>query len=180
MKRTGGQIIMDYLIREGVPYALGAAMALLGGIGVVVGLVSAIAPSVVRQWPQLWDQAQEGILQLKTWAAGPPLIIGAAGAGPLFAGGFRVSVLSLCHGLALFLCLCHSYLQKSITKRRLARSAGGLSSQRSGQALPLPSNHRIEFIVSAPFHERRVGSAQHIATCQSICSMRPRRSRAAP
>ncbi len=66
---------VSWLKRRGVPYALGAVISLLGGIAVVVGLVSAIAPSVVKQWPQLWAQAQEGIQQLKTWAAGPPLNI---------------------------------------------------------------------------------------------------------
>ena len=67
--------VVAWLKRRGVPYALGAVIALLGGIAVVVGLVSAIAPSVVKQWPQLWAQAQEGIQQLQTWAAGPPLNI---------------------------------------------------------------------------------------------------------
>ena len=46
-------------------------------------------------------------------AAGTPLIIRPAGAGPLFAGGFaRVVVSALSHCLTLFFCLCHSYLQK--------------------------------------------------------------------
>ena len=67
--------VVAWLKRRGVPYALGAVIALLGGIAVVVGLVSAIAPSVVKQWPQLWAQAQEGIQQLKVWVAGPPLNI---------------------------------------------------------------------------------------------------------
>ncbi|MFT3888808.1 MAG: AI-2E family transporter [Arachnia sp.] len=65
--------LVSWLKRVGVPYSLGAIISLVGGIGIVVGLVTAIAPSFVKQWPQLWSQALAGVNQLQAWAAGPPL-----------------------------------------------------------------------------------------------------------
>ncbi len=61
------------LKKVGVPYALGAAIALLGGVGIIAGLIAAIAPSIAKQWPELAAQAVEGVRQLQEWAAGPPL-----------------------------------------------------------------------------------------------------------
>lgn len=61
------------LKRIGVPYAGGAAISLLGGVGIIVGIFAAIAPSIARQWPTLTAQAVEGVRQLQEWAAGPPL-----------------------------------------------------------------------------------------------------------
>ena len=98
-------------------------------------------------------------------AAGPPLIIGAAGAGPLFAGGFRVSVLSLCHGLALFLCLCHSYLQK-INHKTQARPFCGrpvLTKKRASSAASIKPSYRI-------YRFSAVSRAQ-IRVCAAHCSL---------
>ncbi|HSO69929.1 MAG TPA: AI-2E family transporter [Arachnia sp.] len=61
------------LKRVGVPYALGAAISLLGGVGIIAGLIASIAPSVARQWPELSSQAVQGVRRLQEWAAGPPL-----------------------------------------------------------------------------------------------------------
>lgn len=61
------------LKRIGVPYALGAAISLLGGIGVFAGLISLIAPGVASQWPDLSSRAVQGVRRLQEWAAGPPL-----------------------------------------------------------------------------------------------------------
>ena len=52
-------------------------------------------------------------------AAGPPVIIRAAGAGTLFPAGFAVSVrIVLSLSRVLFFDLCHAVPPKSITKRR--------------------------------------------------------------
>ncbi len=61
------------LKRAGVPYALGAAISLLGGVAIIAGLIASIAPSVAKQWPELSSQAVEGVRKLQEWAAGPPL-----------------------------------------------------------------------------------------------------------
>ena len=61
------------LKRAGVPYALGAAISLLGGVGIIAGLIASIAPSVAKQWPELSSQAVQGVRELQEWAAGPPL-----------------------------------------------------------------------------------------------------------
>ncbi|MHA6524013.1 AI-2E family transporter [Tessaracoccus sp. G1721] len=61
------------LKRAGVPYALGAAISLLGGVAIIAGLIASIAPSVAKQWPELSSQAVEGVRRLQEWAAGPPL-----------------------------------------------------------------------------------------------------------
>ncbi|AQP45315.1 hypothetical protein RPIT_11335 [Tessaracoccus flavus] len=61
------------LKRIGVPYALGAAISLLGGIGIFAGLISLIAPGVASQWPDLSSRAVQGVRRLQEWAAGPPL-----------------------------------------------------------------------------------------------------------
>lgn len=61
------------LKRRGIPYGGGAALSLLGGVGIVAGLVWMIAPSVMSQWPVLQNQAIVGLRRLQSWAAGPPL-----------------------------------------------------------------------------------------------------------
>ena len=61
------------LKRVGLPYAAGAAVSLLGGVGIVAGLVSLIAPGVLSQWPALSSQAVAGVEKLQQWVAGPPL-----------------------------------------------------------------------------------------------------------
>ncbi|CAL8970722.1 hypothetical protein TESS_TESS_02234 [Tessaracoccus sp. O5.2] len=59
--------------RAGLPYALGAALALLGGVSILAGLIAIIAPSVASQWPTLSSQTVQGVRRLQEWAAGPPL-----------------------------------------------------------------------------------------------------------
>lgn len=61
------------LKRKGVPYGLGAAISLLGGVGIIAGLIAIIAPSVASQWPTLSAQTVQGVRRLQEWAAGPPL-----------------------------------------------------------------------------------------------------------
>lgn len=61
------------LKRAGIPYGGGAAISLAGGVGVVAGLVSLIAPGVAAQWPILSTQAVVGVRRLQVWASGPPL-----------------------------------------------------------------------------------------------------------
>ena len=110
-------------------------------------------------------------------AAGTPLIIRPAGAGPLFAGGFaRVVVSALSHCLTLFFCLCHSYLQK-INHKTQARPffRAACPVEEAGKLSRLHRNHRIEFSIPACFSHCRVGAAKPCEASQSICSMRPRR-----
>lgn len=65
--------VVALLHRARIPYGLGAIVSILAGFGVVVGLVSVIAPSVVAQWPSLWSSAISGVRKLQAWAAEPPL-----------------------------------------------------------------------------------------------------------
>nr|WP_231980084.1 AI-2E family transporter [Tessaracoccus coleopterorum] len=59
----------------GVPYALGAIISMLLGIGIIGGLIGLIAPSVAHQWDDLRTQSLDGIRRIQTWLAGPPLNI---------------------------------------------------------------------------------------------------------
>lgn len=67
--------VVSGLRRIGVPHGIGALVSLLLGAGLIGGLVSLIAPSVVSQWPVLADQTVKGIRKVQNWASGPPLNI---------------------------------------------------------------------------------------------------------
>lgn len=58
---------------KGVPAALAAAVSLLGFFGLIIGLFTAIAPSVVSQASDLSDTAVEGVSAVQEWVQGPPL-----------------------------------------------------------------------------------------------------------
>lgn len=62
-----------WMKRRGMPYTGGAAISLLGGLGILAGLGWVIAPSIASQWPTLAGQAVKGVKQLQEWVAGPPL-----------------------------------------------------------------------------------------------------------
>lgn len=64
--------IVAQLRKWKVPYGLGSLIALLLGAGVVAGMVSYILPSVVNQWPKLWNSAITGVRRLQDWLAAPP------------------------------------------------------------------------------------------------------------
>lgn len=64
--------LVALLKRWHVPFGLGALIALLVGAGVVAAMVSYVAPSVVSQWPELWDSALTGVQRLQEWLAAPP------------------------------------------------------------------------------------------------------------
>lgn len=65
--------ITALLRRWGAPYALGALVSLLLGVGVIAGLIGLIAPSVAHQWDDLRAQALDGVRRIQAWLAGPPL-----------------------------------------------------------------------------------------------------------
>lgn len=65
--------ITAMLKRFGVPYGVGSVLALLAGIAVIGGLISLVAPSIVRQWQDLAAQTARGLEQVQRWASGPPL-----------------------------------------------------------------------------------------------------------
>lgn len=63
------------LVDRGVPPALASLGAILVTIAAVVGVMIAIAPSVMSQASELVGQAAEGVRKLRDWSSGPPLNI---------------------------------------------------------------------------------------------------------
>lgn len=55
------------------PAALAAAAVLLAGLAVVVGVVAALAPSLVEQTAELADSASSGVETVRQWLSGPPV-----------------------------------------------------------------------------------------------------------
>ncbi|GAB3133003.1 AI-2E family transporter [Tsukamurella serpentis] len=55
------------------PPALATATVLLLGVGVLGGIIGAIAPSIGSQSQQIADSAVAGVRQIQLWAQGPPL-----------------------------------------------------------------------------------------------------------
>ena len=67
--------LVVWMRRHGVGRALSAWTALLGGILVLGGLVTAIVFAVQDQWSELSDSAVEGFEQLKNFALDGPFAI---------------------------------------------------------------------------------------------------------
>ncbi|MCV7421027.1 AI-2E family transporter [Mycobacterium yunnanensis] len=67
-----------WLRDKGVPPAGAVLLVLLLAVGVVAGLIAAVAPAIVEQSVELADQAQAGVVQVRNWLDGPPLNVSEA------------------------------------------------------------------------------------------------------
>lgn len=67
-----------WLRGKGVPPAAAVLLVLLLAVGVVAGLVAAVAPAIFEQSVELADQAQAGVVQVRNWLDGPPLNVSEA------------------------------------------------------------------------------------------------------
>jgi len=76
-------------MRKRIPNALAAAIALLGLLVVVVGLVAVLAPQVTSQAQDLVDRASAGLSSLQGWIAGPPFNMGPDALGGLVDKGIK-------------------------------------------------------------------------------------------
>ena len=65
--------LVTWLRRHGWPSALAAGVVLLVSVGAFVGVLAAIAPSMIEQGQIIVRQAGEGLQLLRDWLAGPPL-----------------------------------------------------------------------------------------------------------
>lgn len=65
--------ITGWMQRKRVPPALAAGLSMIGFFAVIVGVLSAIAPSIVSQSSELANQAVEGLQKVEAWVTGPPL-----------------------------------------------------------------------------------------------------------
>lgn len=64
-----------WMLRKGLPPALAALTVLLLAVGVIAGLLAAVAPAIVEQSSELAEQATAGVVQVRDWLGGPPLNI---------------------------------------------------------------------------------------------------------
>lgn len=62
-------------LRRFMPEGLAALTTVIGALVVLLGVLTAIAPSLVDQSTQMADRAVTGIEEVQTWASGPPLNI---------------------------------------------------------------------------------------------------------
>ncbi|MDO4909580.1 MAG: AI-2E family transporter [Corynebacterium sp.] len=62
-----------WLRNHGVPASLSVVVVLLAGIGIIVGLIAAMAPSVSNQSGDLINRSVAGAHTLMNWVQGPPL-----------------------------------------------------------------------------------------------------------
>jgi putative heme transporter len=67
-----------WLRHRGLPPAAAALAVLVLAVGVVVGLLGAVAPAVIEQSTQLASSASAGLVQVRNWLGGPPLNISQA------------------------------------------------------------------------------------------------------
>lgn len=63
---------------KGLAPAAAALAMLLVGLGVIAGLIAAVAPAIVEQSTELAAQATAGVVQVRDWLGGPPLNISQA------------------------------------------------------------------------------------------------------
>ncbi len=63
---------VGWLLRKGMNAAAASAVVLLLAVGVVAGIMGAIAPSVVDQSGDLASQATDGVVKIQEWLHGPP------------------------------------------------------------------------------------------------------------
>lgn len=64
-----------WLRNKGVPPAAAVLLVLLVAVGVIAGIVAAVAPAIVEQSQELAEQATAGVVQVRDWLGGPPLNI---------------------------------------------------------------------------------------------------------
>jgi predicted PurR-regulated permease PerM len=69
---------VGWLLRKGVAPAFAVLLVLLLAVGVIAGLLAAVAPAVVEQSTELAEQATAGVVQVRDWLGGPPLNISEA------------------------------------------------------------------------------------------------------
>ncbi|MET9329382.1 AI-2E family transporter [Tsukamurella sp. NPDC003166] len=62
-----------WLRGKGLPPALATALVLLLSLGLLGGVIGAIAPSIGGQSKEIADRAVEGVGKVQKWAQGPPL-----------------------------------------------------------------------------------------------------------
>ncbi|MFI6871498.1 AI-2E family transporter [Nocardia sp. NPDC050406] len=62
-----------WLAQRGLPPAAAASATVVGFLGILIGIIALIVPSVVDQSPALADQASEGVNRVRQWLQGPPL-----------------------------------------------------------------------------------------------------------
>ncbi len=62
-----------WLRSKGLPAALATAVVLLLSLGVLGGIIGAIAPSIGGQSKEIADKAVQGVGTVQKWAQGPPL-----------------------------------------------------------------------------------------------------------
>ncbi|MGH3712162.1 MAG: AI-2E family transporter [Micromonosporaceae bacterium] len=62
-----------WLRRVGVPRSLAAAIVLIGGLGAVVGILTAVINAFIDGVPELYGNVQEGIVQIESWLRTGPL-----------------------------------------------------------------------------------------------------------
>lgn len=61
-------------LREvGVPRSLAAAIVLIGGLGAVVGILTAVVEAFIDGMPALYDNVRRGVQQIETWLRTGPL-----------------------------------------------------------------------------------------------------------
>jgi len=64
---------VSWLRRKGLPAALAAGITLVTAVLLVLGLLAAIAPSIISQTGDVVSQASDGIVQVRRWLEGPPI-----------------------------------------------------------------------------------------------------------
>ncbi|WP_185294898.1 AI-2E family transporter [Mycolicibacterium litorale] len=67
-----------WLRAKGVPPAAAVLLTLLVAVGVLGGVVAAVAPAIVEQSTELAQQATAGVVKVRDWLGGPPLNISEA------------------------------------------------------------------------------------------------------
>ena len=59
--------------RIGLPSSLATVLTLLLSLAVLAGVVAGLVPSIVTQSREIFQQAREGVGQVRSWISGPPL-----------------------------------------------------------------------------------------------------------
>ncbi|WP_170981055.1 AI-2E family transporter [Mycolicibacterium sp. CR10] len=62
-----------WLRDKGLPPAAAALSILLVAVGVIGGVIAAVAPAIIDQATELAEQATAGVVQVRDWLDGPPL-----------------------------------------------------------------------------------------------------------
>lgn len=67
------QPVAAWLVRRRLPSALASAIVLLGGLAIVVGVVSIVVREFIRGLPGLTDQVSAGLDQVRDWLVNGPI-----------------------------------------------------------------------------------------------------------